>query len=105
DRDVHTVARRAALDHPTVAGRNARQVRHEVRVEHVTGHHEVAGTALPVARTDRDPDVPPVGDPAERRGRLEAVRALPRGLPADRSDAGGPPAATTGRGPGDRGGG
>ena len=70
-------------------GRHARELRDQVRVEHVAGHHEAAGTDVPVARTDRDPDVPPVGDPAQRRRRLEAVRAVPRGLPADRQDAGG----------------
>ena len=39
------------------------ELRDEVRPEHVAGDHEAARTDVPVARSDRDPHVPPIGDP------------------------------------------
>ena len=50
------------------------------------GITRLRGTDVPVARPDRDPHVPSGGDPPQRGRRLQAVRALPRGLRADRSD-------------------
>ncbi len=48
------------------------------------GITRLRGQTFPWHGTDRDPHVPSVGDPAQRRRRLEAVRAVPRGLPVDR---------------------
>jgi tRNA threonylcarbamoyl adenosine modification protein YjeE len=78
---------------------DARQLRDEVRAEHRDRHHATARAGARMARTHRDPDVPPGGDPARRRREVPPVPAAARRLPSRASHAGRarPRAAVEGR--------